>query len=153
MTTTPTSAREALERIAKEAGRRVLHDKVHTEARNRHLADATQSGYEHHSVVVAAEMGAAIALANLKPEPAAGEVTQKLLDRAERAWQRFFYPANDCFVNDIGDKHVSVDLEVADCLRLTLAQLGRHVVTPDGDVPRASSPSEPVAGEVPSDGK
>jgi hypothetical protein len=85
-------------------------------------------------------------LASSPSEPVAGEDRQKLLDRAERAWQRFFYPASDCFVNDIGDKHISVDLEVADCLRLTLAQLGRHVAAPDGDVPLAICPKCGASG-------
>jgi hypothetical protein len=58
-----------------------------------------------------------------------------LLDRAELAWQRFFYPAADNFEGPTGDKLPSVDLEVADCLRLVLAAAGRHVVTPKFDVP------------------
>ncbi|CAH0355349.1 hypothetical protein [Sphingobium sp. CECT 9361] len=78
----------------------------------------------------------------MRKPPAA---TVALLDRAERAWQRFFYPAADCFVSDLGDKHLSVDLEVADCLRLVLAELGRSVVTPDGDVPLESFTTD--AGE------
>ncbi|MEG8224071.1 hypothetical protein OSJ57_26330, partial [Sphingomonas sp. HH69] len=58
-----------------------------------------------------------------------------LLDRAELAWQRFFDPAADNFEGPTGDKLPSVDLEVADCLRLVLAAMGRHVVTPKFDVP------------------
>lgn len=58
-----------------------------------------------------------------------------LLDRAELAWQRFFYPAADNFTAPLGNKLRSVDLEVADCLRLVLAAMGRHVVTPKFDVP------------------
>jgi hypothetical protein len=60
---------------------------------------------------------------------------RELLDRAELAWQRFFYPAADNFTGPIGDKLPSVDLEVADCLRLTLAAMGRHVATPLKDIP------------------
>ena len=67
------------------------------------------------------------------PKPA--EPADELFDRAELAWQRFFYPAADCFDGPDGDKHVSVDLEVADCLRLVLAHCGRLVVTPAKDVP------------------
>ena len=58
-----------------------------------------------------------------------------LLDRAELVWQRFFYPAADNFDGLTGNKIPSVDLEVADCLRLVLAGAGRHVVTPKFDVP------------------
>ncbi|MEG8224055.1 hypothetical protein OSJ57_26225, partial [Sphingomonas sp. HH69] len=58
-----------------------------------------------------------------------------LLDRAELAWQRFFYPAADNFTAPLGNKLPSVDLEVADCLRLVLGAAGRHVVTPKFDVP------------------
>jgi hypothetical protein len=64
-----------------------------------------------------------------------------LLDRAELAWQRFFYPANDCFTGDLGDKLPSVDLEVADCLRLLLAAVGRQVVTPKSNVSASSIPA------------
>ena len=68
--------------------------------------------------------------------PAAEPVgLRELLDRAELAWQRFFYPAADNFTGPIGDKLPSVDLEVADCLRLVLAAMGRHVVTPSKDIP------------------
>lgn len=48
----------------------------------------------------------------------ARDTDTELLDRAEKAWQRFFYPANDCFTGDLGDRLPAVDLEVADCLRL-----------------------------------
>lgn len=68
-------------------------------------------------------------------EQAGEPVDVALLDRAELAWQRFFYPAADCFTGPVGDKLPSVDLEVADCLRLVLASVGRLVVTPDADVP------------------
>ena len=67
------------------------------------------------------------------PKPA--EPAEELFDRAELAWQRFFYPAADCFDGPDGDKHRSVDLELADCLRLVLAHCGRLVVTPAKDVP------------------
>lgn len=58
-----------------------------------------------------------------------------LLCRAERAWQRFFYPAADCFANRLGDKLPSIDLEVADCLRLVLAAVGCEVSAPKSNVP------------------
>ncbi|WP_375187771.1 hypothetical protein [Sphingobium yanoikuyae] len=67
-------------------------------------------------------------------EQAGEPVDVALLDRAELAWQRFFYPAADCFTGPVGDKVPSVDLEVADCLRLVLAAVGRLVVTPEADV-------------------
>lgn len=74
--------------------------------------------------------------------PAAEPVgLRELLDRAELAWQRFFYPAADNFSGPIGDKLPSVDLEVADCLRLVLAELGRHVVTPETDIPALTTPA------------
>lgn len=74
--------------------------------------------------------------------PAAEPVALRaLLDRAELAWQRFFYPAADNFSGPIGDKLPSVDLEVADCLRLVLAELGRHVVTPETDIPALATPA------------
>ncbi len=76
------------------------------------------------------------------PTPAQVEpVDNALLDRAELAWQRFFYPNAECFTGSIGDKLPSVDLEVADCLRLMLAAVGRLVVTPERDVP------PPAAGD------
>lgn len=68
-------------------------------------------------------------------EQAGEPVDAALLDRAELAWQRFFYPAADCFTGPTADKLPSVDLEVADCLRLVLAAVGRLVVTPEADVP------------------
>lgn len=68
-------------------------------------------------------------------EQAGEPVDVALLDRAELAWQRFFYPAEDCFTGPVGDKLPSVDLEVADCLRLVLAAVGRLVVTPEANVP------------------
>ena len=68
-------------------------------------------------------------------EQAGEQVDVALLDRAELAWQRFFYPAADCFTGPGGDKLPAVDLEVADCLRLVLAAVGRLVVTPETDVP------------------
>lgn len=77
--------------------------------------------------------------------PARTDDAGALLDRAELAWQRFFYPAADNFTGPIGDKLPSVDLEVADCLRLVLAAMGRHVVTPAKDIP-ALSPA-PDRGE------
>ncbi len=68
--------------------------------------------------------------------PAAEPVgLRELLDRAELAWQRFFYPDADIFTGPIGVKLPSVDLEVADCLRLVLAAMGRHVVTPSKGIP------------------
>jgi hypothetical protein len=76
---------------------------------------------------------AAEALAAL--EQAGEPVDAALLDRAELAWQRFFYPAADCFTGPAADKLPAVDLEVADCLRLVLAAVGRLVVTPEVDVP------------------
>ncbi|WP_010337764.1 hypothetical protein [Sphingobium yanoikuyae] len=76
---------------------------------------------------------AAQALAAL--EQAGEPVDAVLLDRAELAWQRFFYPAADCFTGPAADKLPAVDLEVADCLRLVLAAVGRLVVTPEADVP------------------
>ncbi|WP_333703373.1 hypothetical protein [Sphingobium yanoikuyae] len=72
---------------------------------------------------------------NAALEQAGEPVDVALLDRAELAWQRFFYPAADCFTGPAGDKLPSVDLEVADCLRLVLAAVGRLVVTPEADVP------------------
>lgn len=76
----------------------------------------------------------------------AGEpVAADLLDRAELAWQRFFYPAADCFAGPAADKLPSVDLEVADCLRLVLAAIGRLVVTPETDVPAPLPTDEPSA--------
>ena len=50
----------------REAGQRVLHDKVHAEARAIHLKDMTQSGYEFWLVRVAAEHGARIALSSIE---------------------------------------------------------------------------------------
>ena len=50
---------------ARGAASRVLHDKVHAEARAIHLKDMTQSGYDFWVVRVAAEHGARIALAAL----------------------------------------------------------------------------------------
>lgn len=44
----------------------LLHDVIHKEARERCINDATQSGYEHHLVIVAAEHGAKTAIRNLK---------------------------------------------------------------------------------------
>lgn len=67
-------------------------------------------------------------------EQAGEPVDVALLDRAELAWQRFFYPAADCFTGPIGDKLPAFDLEVADCLRLVLAAVGRLVITPEADV-------------------
>ena len=49
--------------LIEEAARGVLHDKVHAEARRRHMSDATQSGFEHHLVVVAGEHAARAAVA------------------------------------------------------------------------------------------
>jgi hypothetical protein len=78
---------------------------------------------------------AASALAALEKAQAGEGVATALLDRAELAWQRFFYPAADCFAGPAADKLPAVDLEVADCLRLVLASVGRLVVTPEADVP------------------
>lgn len=75
------------------------------------------------------------AMAALALEQAGEPVDAVLLDRAELAWQRFFYPAADCFAGPAADKLPSADLEVADCLRLVLAAVGRLVVTPETDVP------------------
>lgn len=58
-----------VEAVARDAGNRVLHDEVHREARERHINDATMSGYDYHSVVVAAEHGARAAIATLTPSP------------------------------------------------------------------------------------
>jgi hypothetical protein len=66
-------------------------------------------------------------------EQAREHVATELLDRAELAWQRFFYPSNECFTNDGAYTHVSVDLELADCLRLVLTALGRSPRTPNGE--------------------
>lgn len=69
-----------------------------------------------------------------------------LLDRAELAWQRFFYPARDCFIGDTPDLKPAVGLETADCLRLTLAALGRNVSDPNsGPIP---APAEPVGMQL-----
>ena len=50
----------------REAGQRVLHDKVHAEARAIHLKDMTQSGYDFWLIRVAAEHGARIALSSIE---------------------------------------------------------------------------------------
>lgn len=61
---------------------------------------------------------------------------RELFERAERAWQRFFYPANDCFdTGAAADKLPCVDLEVADCLRLVLAAAGHAVQPPAKPIP------------------
>lgn len=80
-------------------------------------------------------------------QPAA-PVEAGLLDRAELAWQRFFYPAADCFTGPIGDKLPSVDLEVADCLRLVLAAIGRHVAAPDNCVPALMAKEPSREGQI-----
>lgn len=80
-------------------------------------------------------------------QPAA-PVEAGLLDRAQLAWQRFFYPAADCFTRPIGDRLPSVDLEVADCLRLVLAAIGRNVVTPDHDVPALIAKEPSREGQI-----
>lgn len=49
------AARPGREEIAEAVGS-LLDDRIHAEARRRHLADATQSGYEHHLIRVAGEM-------------------------------------------------------------------------------------------------
>lgn len=78
-------------------------------------------------------------------EQAGEPVDAVLLDRAELAWQRFFYPAADCFTGPAADKLLAVDLEVADCLRLVLAAVGRLVTTPETDVPAPLPADEPAA--------
>lgn len=80
----------------------------------------------------------------------AGEGGNKaLMDRAELAWQRFFYPANDCFdATPAANKLPAVDLEVADCLRLCLAAMGRNVRSPDGGEVSIGALSQPAADAV-----
>lgn len=68
-----------------------------------------------------------------------------LLDRAETAWQRFFYPANDCFdKSPAGNKLPFVDLEVADCLRLLLSAVGHEVRPPAGGEVSIIAPADPT---------
>lgn len=79
--------------------------------------------------------------------PLAQSVDRALLDRAETAWQRFFYPANDCFdKSPAANKLPSLDLEVADCLRLLLTAVGHEVRPPAGGEVSIAHPVDPVAG-------
>jgi hypothetical protein len=84
------------------------------------------------------------------PAAVAGQGGNKaLMDRAELAWQRFFYPANDCFdATPAAYKLPAVDLEVADCLRLCLAAMGRNVRSPDGGEVSIGAFSQPAADAV-----
>jgi hypothetical protein len=56
------------DKLRQECGSRVLHNKVHEEARKRDHNDATQSGYDHHVVRVAAEHGARLAILAMAEE-------------------------------------------------------------------------------------
>lgn len=77
--------------------------------------------------------------------PLAQSVDQALLARAETAWQRFFYPANDCFdKSPAGNKLPFVDLEVADCLRLLLSAVGHEVRPPAGGEVSIIAPADPT---------
>ncbi len=70
---------------------------------------------------------------------------EALFERAERAWQRFFYPANDCFdTSTLADKLPFVDLEVADCLRLVLAHCGFEVRHPETRISYAMPEREAI---------
>lgn len=81
--------------------------------------------------------------------PLAQSVDQALLARAETAWQRFFYPANDCFDNSpAANKLPFVDLELADCLRLLLSAVGHEVRPPAGGEVSIAQSVDPVAGEA-----
>lgn len=55
---------------AREAARRIDHAAIHSEARQRHIHDATQSGFEHHFATVAAEYAVALVEAEIRAETA-----------------------------------------------------------------------------------
>lgn len=58
MTPPPT---EAEKRLARECAGRLSMDVIYAEARDRHLNDATQSGFEHHLLQVVGEHSALLA--------------------------------------------------------------------------------------------
>lgn len=78
------------------AGSRVLHDKVYAEARDRHISDATQSGFEHHLIRVAAEHGARIALST-SPQGTLDEAVELLKPFAHAAFEADGYRDSEAF--------------------------------------------------------